>query len=162
MHITFRCPKCEQINRLFERDIGLTTDCPACDWQHLIHRGKDGSLPDDECLVCGCDDLWRQKNFPPKLGLAFVAVGAIISTIFWARMEPLWAIGVLMAFALVDFLLYRLMPDVLVCYGCHAYHRWDEIDETHPKFDLEIAERYRQEEIRLKEALQVSAKPEGS
>lgn len=161
MHITFRCPRCEQVNRLFDPQIGLTAECTACDWNHAVIRGEDGSLPEDECLVCGCDDLWRQKNFPPKVGLAFVAVGAIVSTVFWYYMMPMWAIGVLMAFALVDFLLYILMPDVLVCYRCHSYHRWDEIDESHPKFDLETAERYRQEEIRLKEAEKVSAETDG-
>jgi hypothetical protein len=55
-----------------------------------------------------------------------------------------------MAFALADLVLFALMPDVLVCYRCGARYRGTEFREDHPRFSLELSERYRQEERRLK------------
>jgi len=104
-------------------------------------------------LACGCPDLWRQKDFPQRLGLLIVGLGALLSTIAWAYMLPVVAICILMAFALVDFLLYTLMKDVLVCYRCQACLGDSAVDEDHPRFTLEVAERYRQEEIRLKNSM---------
>ncbi len=81
-----------------------------------------------------------------------VAAGALLSTIFWAFMEPLWAIGVLLLFALIDGVLYTAMRDVLVCYRCLARHRHTPLDGRYERFNLEMHERYRQEALRLETA----------
>jgi len=101
------------------------------------------------CLVCGCNDLWRQKDFSPRLGLLIVALAVLFSTIAIYFYWPVAALAILMGFALLDLLLYLLMPDVLVCYRCGGRHRHFIDDETHPQFNLELAERYRQEAARL-------------
>jgi hypothetical protein len=93
--------------------------------------------------------LWRQKDFPQRVGVLMVVAGALLSTIFWWFMEPVWAIGVLLLFALLDGVLYTLMPDVLVCYRCKARHRHAPLDGRHERFNLETHERYRQEAMRL-------------
>jgi hypothetical protein len=95
--------------------------------------------------------LWRQKDFPPQLGLAIVALGALASSFAWWLYMPRTAIALLMAFALVDLALYLIMKDVLVCYRCGARHRKADPSESHPRFNLETAERYRQEALRLEE-----------
>ena len=84
--------------------------------------------------------------------MALVALGAILSTIAWAYHLPATALGVLLGFALVDLLLFTFMKDVLVCYRCHARYRDVKFQEDHPRFNLETAERYRQEEARLKDS----------
>jgi hypothetical protein len=124
--------------------------CGRCGWSRLIGSGDGSRLSPESCLVCGCDDLWRQKDFPPRLGLTLVGLGALLSTIAWLWYYPVAAIGILMAFALLDLLLFTLMPDVLVCYRCGARYRHAVIGDDHPRFSLELAERYRQEERRLK------------
>ncbi len=43
--------------------------------------------------------------------------------------------------------LFAVLPDVLVCYRCRARHRTAGGDDR-TTFDLETAERYRQERIR--------------
>ena len=103
----------------------------------------------NHCLVCGTLDLWRQKDFPPSLGLLCVATGAISSSIAWYYHRPVIALAILMGFALLDMLLYVFMSDVLVCYRCKARH--GQVDLTgRVAYDHELGERYRQEEIRMR------------
>lgn len=152
MWIVFECPACH-VNSLVEV-VGETTDlrCPACSWQRPIAaENRSGNEP-ASCLACGCEDIWRQKDFPQRVGVLMVAIGALVSTIFWWFMMPEWAIGVLLLFALLDGVLYTLMRDVLVCYRCGSRHRHAPLDGRHERFNLETHERYRQEAIRLEDA----------
>ena len=148
MQVIYQCPGCQQrvLNSLQQPDEAVR--CDHCDW----HRAAPDNVSDNEaprvCRVCGCDDLWRQKDFPPALGLVFVGLGILLSSIAWAWHMPGTAIGILMVFAVIDLVLFALMPDMLVCYRCAARHRRSEIPEDHPAFDLEISERYRQQELR--------------
>jgi hypothetical protein len=96
--------------------------------------------------------LWRQKDFPQRLGVTLVVLGAVLSTIAFACYLPLTALGVLLAFALVDLLLFTFMKDVLVCYRCHARYRGAVLEDDRPRFNLETAERYRQEAARLEDS----------
>lgn len=152
MWIVFECPACN-VNSLVEV-VAETADlrCPKCSWQRPIAtENRSGNEP-TECLVCGCEDIWRQKDFPQRVGVLMVATGALVSTIFWWFMMPAWAIGVLLLFALMDGVLYTLMRDVLVCYRCGSRHRHAPLDGRHERFNLETHERYRQEAIRLEDA----------
>lgn len=153
MRITYQCPVCELSNREEVVSGGRTIACPRGDWSRgvPVEDVEDGRPV--RCLVCGCEDLWRQKDFPPQVGLTMVGLGALLSTIAWSFYLPLVAIGILMAFALADLLLYVLMPDVLVCYRCDSRHAQANLaaDAT-PRFSLETAERYRQQNLRLEQA----------
>jgi hypothetical protein len=151
MLLVFPCPKCEQTVRREISEASGNVECSECDWTRTIPKGEIQQGRPQACLVCGCGDLWRQKDFPPQLGLTMVGLGALCSTIAWAMYWPVAAIAILLGFAGIDLLLYWLMPDVLVCYRCESRHRRAELDDEHTRFDLEVAERYRQEAIRLEE-----------
>jgi hypothetical protein len=160
MKLVFLCPSCQSPNnrRVPDEDGSTRAKCHACDWEREIPE-KD--ISDDQpraCLACGTEDLWCQKDFPQAFGLLLVVIGGILSTWAWWKYEPVLAIGILMFFALGDLLLFVFMPDVLVCYRCRARHRQAKMDEDHPRFNLELAERYRQELIRLEEAQHHAAK----
>jgi hypothetical protein len=135
--------------------------CDGCHWSRPYQADDLSAAGPRRCLVCGCDDLWRQKDFPQRLGVAMVALGAVLSTIAVALYMPATALGVLLAFALVDLLLFTFMKDVLVCYRCHARYRDAVLKDDHPRFNLETAERYRQEAARLEEARQCSGERRG-
>jgi hypothetical protein len=96
--------------------------------------------------------LWRQKDFPPQLGVAIVALGAVASTAAFAWYRPLLALAILGAFALLDLVLFLVMPDVMVCYRCQARYRSFRADSPYNAFNLETAERYRQEAARAADA----------
>ncbi|MFO1007831.1 MAG: hypothetical protein U0929_17860 [Planctomycetaceae bacterium] len=146
MHVTFRCPNCDQSRRSDDCRPGKSVRC-ECGWSKPVtEKDFEGNAP-NHCLICGTLDLWRQKDFPPSLGLLCVATGAITSSIAWYYHQPIWAMGILMAFALLDMSLYVFMSDVLVCYRCRARH--GKVDLTgREAYDHELGERYRQEEIR--------------
>ena len=159
MQLIHQCPACENQNRV---DVDHTTEriaCSHCEWSRPIGSVDMTDEKPEKCLACGCDDLWRQKDFPPQIGLPIVGLGALLSTWAWADRRPVWAIGILMGFALFDLILYTLMKDVLVCYRCGARHRRTAVGEEHPRFHLETAERYRQEEMRLENSESVITKP---
>ncbi len=147
MHIIFQCPVCGKQSLFSPTPPTQAVQC-ECGWTRDEGQDdfRDGTL--SRCRICGCEDLWRQKDFPPGLGLFFVAMGIILSSLAWSYHRPTMALGVLMSFALVDLLLYTFMGDMLVCYRCRSRHRRTAMDEAHSKFDLETAERYRQLERR--------------
>jgi hypothetical protein len=146
----FHCPACGQHNRTGDLSSAGEVACAHCDWSRPI--AADQAAP-TQCAVCGNSDLWRQKDFPQSLGLALVAAGAVLSSIAWYFHWPQTALGLLMAFALADMVVFLLMPDVLVCYRCKARHRAVASSTAeHPGFSHETAERYRQEELRRREA----------
>lgn len=149
MWIVFECPACQSHN---VSEVAAQTEqlrCSSCSWQRPVAAENRAATEPAHCVVCGCGDLWRQKDFPQRLGILMVGTGALLSTIFWWFMMPAWAIGVLLVFALVDGVLYTLMRDVLVCYRCKTRHRHAPLDGRHERFNLETHERYRQEAIRL-------------
>lgn len=157
MQILFHCPGCEQARRATFAAGSTILRCEACAWSRPLRDGDIAQGVPRRCLVCGCGDLWRQKDFPQRLGLAMVALGAVLSTIAWAYHLPATALGVLLAFALVDLLLFTFMKDVLVCYRCRARFRHADLGEDYPRFNLETAERYRQEAARRAQSHQAQS-----
>jgi hypothetical protein len=145
MQIIFQCPRCETQAECRPQPDTAAVTCLHCDWQRDNGANDFDNIKSNvvcRCRVCGCDDLWRQKDFPPALGLAFVGMGILLSSLAWAWHYPEWALGILMAFALIDMVLYTFMGDMLVCYRCRSRHRKTAMDEEHPAFNLGISERY--------------------
>jgi hypothetical protein len=152
MLISFDCPKCLKLSHVEMPQATKGVMCPACDWNRPFSDGDlKGECP-DRCLVCGCGDLWRQKDFDKRLGVLIVGLGILLSTIATWYVMPGVAMIVLMVFGLADWILYAILPDRLVCYRCHAQYRHVPTLAAATAFDLELNERYRQEAIRLKQA----------
>ena len=151
-HIIFQCPVCQRRGVTAPEPEDAAVSCPECAWTRNEGRGDFSAGHLCRCRICGCQDIWRQKDFPPVLGLALVATAAILSCAAWAFYQPLTAIGILMATALLDMVLYASMGDMLVCYRCGARHRRTSMTAEHARFDLETAERYRQQELRQRQA----------
>jgi hypothetical protein len=99
------------------------------------------------------EDLYIQKDFPPAVGLAIVGAQIAISTIFWYYEMPIATYAVLLAAALLDWLLYHALGDVTICYRCASQIRGTGANpgERLQPFDLAIGERYHQERLRAKQ-----------
>ena len=67
---------------------------------------------------------------------------ALIGLVFiWAG-RPLYFYLSLAAGALIDLLLYLILPEVTICYACKTAFRSAEKNPDHKAFDLHIADIY--------------------
>lgn len=157
MNITFACPKCERTSRSpLER--GIAVVCPACDWKQVTSARVSSAAPLDECLVCGCKELFIRKNFSQRIGVAVVVIAATSSAIAWAYYMLYTAFGILFAAALLDLYLYFTVGNLLQCYRCNAEYRGLPPLDDHEAFSLETHEKYRQQAIRLAQSQAVQSK----
>ena len=89
----------------------------------------------EACPACGNGLLYVQRDFNQKVGLGVVILGAVL-----APFTPFYSS--LFVAAAVDAGLYALLPDVTVCYRCHAHMRGFARNPAHHAFDLHLAEQY--------------------
>ncbi len=152
MNLTFTCTQCGSESRL---DVGPQTKSVAC-----AHCGFAHTVPSDafageritRCLVCPSTDLYLRKDFPQRLGVGIVVLGFVASSIAWGYMMPILTFGILFATALVDVILYAVVPNALMCYRCGAQYRAVPGIDDYEAFNLETHERYRQQAARLKQS----------
>ncbi len=157
MNITFACPECDHTSRIpLQR--GTAVACPQCDWRQRTSAEVPPDLPLDECLVCGCKELFIRKNFSQRLGVAIVVIAATASLIAWGYYMWYTAYGILFAALLLDLYLYFTVGNLLQCYRCNAEYRGLPHLDDHAAFSLETHEKYRQQAIRLAESQSVRSK----
>ncbi len=149
MNITFDCPRCEQPARVEVASEADSLACPSC---QAVIRFPDRAFSHgrvERCLVCPSTDLFLRKDFPQKLGVTIVALGIISSTVAYYFGRIYLTFGLLFLSAAVDFLLYEIVGQALVCYRCSAHYRGLAGLNSHEPFNLETHERYRQQAARL-------------
>lgn len=149
MNVTFSCPRCHQGVRgeVVPGDIAL--DCSACGQPITIPADAFDGQQLCRCLVCPSTDLFVRKDFPQRLGVGVVVMGIVGSSIAWGYTLPILTFAILFATALVDVVLYLVVPDALMCYRCGAQYRLAEGTERHGAFNLETHERHRQQAARM-------------
>jgi hypothetical protein len=87
------------------------------------------------CRACGAKDLYLQKDFPRKIAIPIVILGII--TVPWTYGFSLILV------ALIDFILYRTVAWMTVCYKCRAEYRGFAKNPLHKEFDRHLDELYR-------------------
>ncbi len=151
MNVTYHCPNCRRVERQNIAAETRTLECAKCHQQITVPVGSIEGNQIHRCLVCPSRDLYARKDFPQRLGVAFVVFGFILSTIAYANYHVLLSFAILFITALVDLVLYIIMGESLTCYRCNAQYRGFEEIEHHGGFDLETHERYRQMAARMKD-----------
>jgi hypothetical protein len=132
--IAFRCAGCGA-----EATAGLDGrgGCRSCG--RAVDLPISESLRDrrvvDRCPACANEQLYVQRDFNQKTGLAVVAVGAVL-----APFTPYYSS--LIVAALVDAALYLVLPEITICYRCQAHFRGFARNPKHQAFDLHVAEQY--------------------
>lgn len=106
-------------------------------------RDKDGNerelkpeKPLNHCADCKHTELYTRKDFPKSLGITTIVIAAILTLYF----ENYWF---LFGAALVDAVLYWMIPEVYVCYQCHSEHRKIPFDPKPAIFDIAISDRHK-------------------
>jgi DNA-directed RNA polymerase subunit RPC12/RpoP len=151
MNIVFSCPHCQQTSRTaLSADAGALA-CAHCGEQVIVPPGAIDADGLHRCLVCPSKDLFLRKDFPQRLGVGIVTLGLAASCVAWGYHELILTFAILFLTALVDVVLYLLVPNALMCYRCGAQYRGVPGLETHSLFNLETHERHRQQKARLAE-----------
>lgn len=120
--------------RLETEPVATVPPCPRCGaaspWEPsaevLAGRGPD------RCAVCGRSELFREKVIPRALGLGVVVVAAVLA--------PFTFYISLAVAALIDAVLYAVLPERAVCYRCRADHLGFAGTASLGKFDLHVAQ----------------------
>lgn len=149
MNVDFSCPRCHRSSRALVASTDATLECSKCGQAITVPADafEEGHLR--RCLVCPSTDLFVRKDFPQRLGVAIVALGILASCITWAYALLVATFAVLFATALVDVVLYWIVPDALACYRCGATYRTAQGTGRHGPFNLETHERHRQQSARM-------------
>jgi hypothetical protein len=152
MKVAFACPHCDQTS---QTPISTETGELRCDHcGHVLPTPEDAFQGEklSRCLCCGSHELFIRKDFSQRLGVAIIATGFVAATITWAMYWRIATYLILFGSALLDVVLYFTVNNLLECYRCHAQYRGLPGLESYEPFSLEVHEKYRQQEIRLREA----------
>ncbi|PYQ29469.1 MAG: hypothetical protein DMF56_10905 [Acidobacteria bacterium] len=87
----------------------------------------------DRCAACDHDQLYFQKDFNRKTGIALVVLGAAFVP---------WTIIPLIGVTILDYIIWKVVKDVIVCYQCQAVHRGYAIPPAIKPFDLVVHDRH--------------------
>ena len=127
--VHFLCTSCDA--RL-AREYGETPrPCEPCGAANGV-AAPDGII--ERCAACDHDQLYFQKDFNRKTGIALVVLGSIFVP---------WTYGLsLLGVTILDYVVWRLVKNVIVCYRCQAVHRGYPPNPAIKPFDLVVHDRH--------------------
>lgn len=141
LRLLAKCPQCDASLPVTGSEAPMRIACGQCgreiglSWSDCLRDDRTV----DRCPVCEGADFYIRKDFDPKVGLAVVIAGAIVSAGFYWLGRDLVAYGILAGAALVDLIVYSRLGDVTVCYRCHSEFRGNYARSAAP-FDLHTAD----------------------
>jgi hypothetical protein len=141
VQIILKCPGCGAKLELDVAQAPGGVRCGGCGREMPVHvtaAVREDRMV-DACPLCVGSDFYIRKDFDPKVGLAVVITGALISAGFYWFGLDLIAYAILACAALVDLIIYSRLGDVTVCYRCHAEFR-GSYRRTAGAFDLHTAD----------------------
>ena len=129
--VNFLCLHCE---RRLGRDTGEgSRPCDFCGVANAVVAPAGGAIV-DRCAACEHGELYFQKDFNRRTGIALVVAGSIFVP---------WTYGLsLLAVTILDYIVWRIVKDVIVCYECQAVHRGYPPNPRILPFDLVIHDRH--------------------
>lgn len=137
LSLTFACPSC---GAAVEGPLEAATSsmaCPSCKAVTSLPEAATlvASGAGTVCPVCGSTELYQQRDFNRKLGLALAAVGLLTGPF------TQWISTI--AFVGLDAALYLFVPPVAICYACEAQQRGFDRAQGPPKFEIAIHDVYK-------------------
>lgn len=172
MHITHACPSCHAPVRHDRVEAATELPCPHCAAVVPLPAGAISWIGADggptaagagrarlrRCLICPGSELFARKDFPQRLGVGIVVAGFAASCVTWAWHLLIPTFAILFGTAVIDVVLYMLVPDCLTCYRCGARYRGDGVADDVGGFDLDTHEKHRQQRAR---SLELAARADG-
>ncbi len=129
--VHFLCPRCDARQTRESREAPRA--CHRCGEWNAVAAPPASSII-DRCAACGHDQLYFQKDFNRTTGIALVVIGSIFVP---------WTYGLsLLGVTILDYVVWRLVKDVIVCYRCQAVHRGYPPNPALKPFDLVTHDRH--------------------
>ena len=125
---------CTQCDARLGREAGEGAQpCEQCDAPSVAIAPPDGSII-ERCAACNHDELYFQKDFNRRTGIALVVLGSVFVP---------WTYGLsLLGVTILDYIVWRIVKDVIVCYECQAVHRGYPANPALKPFDLITHDRH--------------------
>src|SRR5688572_5747311 len=111
MNVTFACQNCDAASRAEVLFGDTAIQCSHCEQAIAVPEDAFDGQQLEHCLVCPSRDLFVRKDFPQRLGVGLVGLGIVGSSIAWAYSHLLLTFGTLFATALIDVVLYLIVPN---------------------------------------------------
>ena len=129
--VHFLCLSCE--TRLGREAGEPARPCEQCGVASPVVAPEAGARI-ERCAACGHDQLYFQKDFNRTTGIALVVLGSIFVP---------WTYGLsLLGVTILDYVVWRMVKDVIVCYRCQAVHRGYPPNPDIKPFDLVVHDRH--------------------
>ena len=143
MTVHFTCKNCGSGIHVYPSLEAHAIECDVCKAIQEVHFDQhhvDGVLED--CPSCSRKDFYSQKDFNRKLGVIIFVVAALISTVMlYYGLGPQWYLSTFIVLYALDFLLFRRLNMIAICYKCNTIFRQvRNIDKIHP-FNHEMNDR---------------------
>src|SRR5262245_11735130 len=144
LEIILKCRNCNREIAFPPAAIREGITCPGC--QNSVPLRMDPAIDEEHfirnCVSCGHDALYIQKDFNRNVGVGIVILGSLVSLYFFSKSQPVYAGLALFVSAGVDLLIHSLVGEVTVCYACHTVYRGFGKNPEHEAFDLKNLEKY--------------------
>lgn len=130
--ITTRCLQCHQYTTI---DPAVTKNITCSKCQKQLGTIKEGEYFLEHCPICDCRQFYLMKDFNQMLGCGVMLIGIILVPFTYGLSLPV--------FALIDWLIYRKYPQIIVCYRCACEFRgFPEKEKTLKPFMHHIGLKY--------------------
>ena len=141
--IHFLCPQCRS-ELAFDDLTHDEAPCPLCGQTVHLHITEPMRHQNavDRCAVCDCHKVYVQKDFNRTLGVAIFVTGAITSLVLYGFNLVWQSFAVLLGCAAADAILYKVLPEVTICYKCHSQYRGFSPNPANREFELGLAEKF--------------------
>lgn len=127
------CPACKKFTRVIVEPKSVIA-CGQCarEW------GKAEEISEvlSRCPICACRQFYLQKDFNQALGCGVMLIGIILVPVTYGLSLPF--------FSLLDWILYKRVADVVVCYKCLSEFRGFAIPSHIKPFMHHIGAKYDQ------------------
>jgi len=160
--VEFCCPSCEEAFALaVESSDGQPGPpaCPGCGFRATVAEGAPRTPAPasahalERCWICGTHGFYVQKDFNRQLGFGIVVTSFLAVFLVMALVDHLSGLYLLFVVAVADWVVYRLVRNVTVCYLCHAIYRRFPLGAELRGFDLEQEEKFKQRRREWVEAM---------
>jgi hypothetical protein len=129
--VHYLCTQCDA--RLARESGEAAQPCERCSTPSAVTAPPPETLI-ARCAACDQDQLYFQKDFNRRTGIALVVIGSVFVP---------WTYGLsLLGVTILDYIVWRLVKDVIVCYRCQAVHRGYPPNPDVKPFDLVIHDRH--------------------